>query len=324
MGTTAARSDVLAPSALEDAVVRSVMYAAVFAYPLSVSQLQSTLVGVAATASDIEACWSSSEYVRCRVGRREGYYFPLGHEHWVRERREREAESRVTLQRHRRLLLALCCVPFTRLVALSGSLAHLNGAASADLDLFVVTAPARTWSVTVAMVALAKLWGQRHVVCVNYVVSERRLSVEPQDLFTANQILHLRPLVGADVYERFVDANPFVARFYPNRTKGGGVLRSKADEAGASSGAELVHPGPWLSAAKRAAEALGRLGPAQLAEWVCRGLYGWYLRRQAGAWPSPDQVRLQPECLKLHTHSHRRRVLRSYEGAVRSTENYEA
>ncbi len=85
-------------------------------------------------------------------------------------------------------------MPFVRMVALSGSLAHLNAEGSADLDLFVITAPHRVWSVTVATVVLSKLLGWRKRLCMNYVVSERALAIEPQDLFSANQIIHLRPV----------------------------------------------------------------------------------------------------------------------------------
>ena len=47
-------------------------------------------------------------------------------------------------------------MPFVRMVALSGSLAHLNAEGSADLDLFVITAPHRVWSVTVATLVLVE------------------------------------------------------------------------------------------------------------------------------------------------------------------------
>ena len=40
--------------------------------------------------------------------------------------------------------------------------------------------------------------------------------LDQQDLFSASQIIHLKPLVGEDTFRRFVAANPFVSRFYPN------------------------------------------------------------------------------------------------------------
>ena len=104
-------------------------------------------------------------------------------------------------------------MPFVRMVALSGSLAHLNAEGSADLDLFVITAPHRVWSVTVATLVLAKLLGWRKRVCMNYVVSERAMAIEPADLFSANQIIHLRPIVGHHVFDRFVEVQSVRAGF---------------------------------------------------------------------------------------------------------------
>ena len=69
---------------------------------------------------------------------------------------------------------------------------------------------------TVATLALAKLRGWRKRVCMNYVVSENALSIEPRDLFSANQIIHLRPIVGRRVFQRFVEQNAFVREAYPN------------------------------------------------------------------------------------------------------------
>src|SRR6185436_14852816 len=127
---------------------------------------------------------------------REGFFFPAGRGDLVAERRRREARSRVFLQEHARVLRLVCALPFTRLVALSGSIAHLNLEAEGDLDLFIVTKGRRVWTVTIAVLVLAKLLRRRRSVCANFVLADSHLAIEDQDLFTANQILHLKPLIG--------------------------------------------------------------------------------------------------------------------------------
>ena len=47
------------------------------------------------------------------------------------------------------------------MVALSGSLAHLNLQEGGDLDLFVVTRGRHAWTVCVALIVLARLMGRR-------------------------------------------------------------------------------------------------------------------------------------------------------------------
>ena len=80
----------------------------------------------------------------------------------------------------------------------------------------VVTSARRVWTLTVAALALARVFGWRKRLGLNYVVSERALWVAPADLFSANQIIHLRPVTGQETYRRFLEANRFVERFYPN------------------------------------------------------------------------------------------------------------
>ena len=186
-------------------------------------------------------------------------------------------------------------MPFIRMVALSGSLAHLNAEGSADLDLFVITAPRRVWSVTLAVLVMARLMGWRRHLCLNYVVSEEMMKIVPEDLFTANQIIHLKPVLGACVFYLCVKANGFVRGHYPNF--------ELPAASGADQPATIVER--FLSA-----------GPAQLGEKLARAIYGRHLRRKASTWQSRDEVRLEAECLKLHTSSHRAATLARFERAI--------
>jgi hypothetical protein len=175
----------------------------------------------------------------------------------------------------------------------------LNLEGDGDLDLFIVTRGRRVWSVTVAVLILAKLMRQRRIVCANFVVADSQLTLEQQDLFTANQVIHLKPLVGGDVFRKLLAANPFVARFYPNFQPSDPSTQR-----------------PAVARLKTAFEAVFR-GPSLVVELACRHAYGWYLRGRAGSWRSPEQVRLQADCLKLHTRSHRLSILDRFERAVR-------
>jgi hypothetical protein len=154
----------------------------------------------------------------------------------------------------------------------------------------------------VATILLAKLLGRRRTLCANFVLSDAALALGPQDLFTASQIIHLKPIVGEEVFRRLLRANPFVARFYPN-----------------FHAAPTSMPGLGTIAAlaplKRAVEWLGA-GPAAAVEALCRRLYRAYLTRRAATWQSPQQVRLERHCLKLHTQSHRDAVLTRFDRAV--------
>ena len=281
----------------ELAVLRSVIYASLFEYPLTLEQLHATLVGVRASQESIAAWWLKSDLLQSAVEHRDGWYFPAGRGDLIATRARREALSRDLLDRDRRILSFIAGMPFVRMVALSGSLAHLNAEGSADLDLFVIAAPKRVWSVTVAAVVLSKLLGWRKRLCMNFVVSEHAMKISPEDLFSANQIIHLRPVTGHAVFERFVDSNAFVRSFYPN--------------------CELMtDPKPQAPGPRSLLERALSLGAAQAAELIARTLYGWHLRRRSATWQSRDQVRLEPECLKLHTSSHRASIMERFDHAM--------
>ena len=296
--------------AQERAFQQSVIYASLFDYPLTVEQLRESLIGQAADESTLTNWYQCSPRLQAIIEFADGYYFPQGRHALVDTRQRREARSRQLLAAHARALALVTRMPFVRMVALSGSLAHLNADTGADLDLFVVAAPGRVWSVTVTTLALARLCGWRSKLCLNYVVSERALMVGPADLFSANQIIHLHPLTGIPVYRRFLAENRFVERFYPN-------FRARSAETAAD-----VRPGvgpgvgPGFSRAVSVLESVLNCTLAPLYERVCRVAYGWHLRRRSHLWRSRDQVRLEAECLKLHTHSHRQEVMEQFERAL--------
>ena len=279
----------------ERAVLQSVVYAALFDYPLTLSQLREALIGQVADEATIMRWFNSSAYLQRSVEYADGYFFPRGRRDLLRTRERREATSRTLLAELANPLRIITHMPFVRMVALSGSLAHLNADADADLDLFVITSPHRVWTTTVATLALARVLGWRKRLCLNYVISERALWIAPADLFSANQIVHLHPLTGEAAYRRFLDANLFVERFYPNFER-----RRVASPAQARS---------WL-------EPLFDYTVGPVVEQLCRLVYRTHLRRRAHTWKSRDQVRLEPECLKLHTQSHRREVMERFERAL--------
>jgi hypothetical protein len=290
-------------SPAELAIARSVIYASLFDYPLTLEQLHQALLESDQTQGEILATYASSEMLQAIVECREGFFFPRGRRELLTERRLREARSGAFLDRHHRLLTLVSFLPYVRMVALSGSIAHLNLEGDGDLDLFIVTRGRRVWSVTVAVLILARLMRQRRIVCANFVVADTQLALEQQDVFTANQVIHLKPLVGGSLFRELLAANPFVARFYPN---------FRPPEPGAFPFQLRV----GLVRLKAALEVVLR-GPSLMAELVCRHAYSTYLRGRARSWRSPEQVRLQADCLKLHTRSHRQSILERFDRAVR-------
>jgi hypothetical protein len=288
-------------TANELAILRSVVYASLFEYPLTLDELHVSLIESNAGAEEILATYWASPALQRAIAYADGFFYPVGRDNLLAERRLREARSRAFLRRYRRVLRFIAAVPFTRLVALSGSIAHLNLERGGDIDLFIVVRGRHAWMVTLMVLLLTKALRSRRVVCVNFVLSDDCLELEAQDLFTANQVIHLRPLIGAQVLDDLIAKNPFVTHIYPNA------------RAAASQELEGFSSNRGVPLVKRILE---RALASPMFEAVCRRFYGRHLRRRAGMWRTPDQVRLGDGVLKLHARSHRPAVLERFEAAV--------
>jgi hypothetical protein len=214
-------------------------------------------------------------------------------------RRERRHHTCGLLRRHRRALALLARCPFVRLVGLTGACAHDN-ASDDDVDVFLVTRSGRAWAVYLAVIALSRLLGVRRTLCVNYVVDESEMSVPEHDVFTACELVGLRPLAGRETYCRLVRANAWIARFFPNFF----FDRHAAD----AQGVPAAGAAPWI---ERALD----MGPAQALERLSRWLIGARLRRKAGNAPG---LALSAGRLKLHLLDHRAPMLAAWQEAERA------
>ena len=238
-------------------------------------------------------------FLRERLALTEELVHPQGQEAWVELRRMRGARADALVLRHRRALALLARCPFVRLVALSGGCAHGN-ASDDDVDVFLVVKRARAWCVFAAVMLVAKAFGLRRTLCVNYVVDEAAQGLPERDVFTASEIVGLRPLAGAEGYERFLAANAWAFDLFPNFAR---------------HGRRPVGIGP--AGAPRWCEALLDLGPAPALEWTARRVLGAYLGRKArGALG----VVLEPSRLKLHLHDHRPELLSAFDAATAGAE----
>ena len=74
----------------------------------------------------------------------------------------------------------------------------------------------KVWTVALSLVILSRLMRRRKLVCANFLLADSHLVLDQHDLYTASQVLHLRPVIGAETQARFIEANPFVHEWFPN------------------------------------------------------------------------------------------------------------
>jgi hypothetical protein len=245
----------------ELAIARSVIYASLDERPLTLEELHRSLVGSEQTLAEVLSVYEGSEMLRALIECRDGSFFPAGRADLLDERRRREARSRAFLDRHALLLGLICCLPFVRLVALSGPISRFNLEAGGDIDLFIVARGRHVWSTASAVRVLAGIMSRRCMVRAKVIVDEAHLSLGRQDHVAADHLLHLRPLVGAHVLQDVFAANPCVAQFHPNAPLSG------------VSGAPRPRDPRLVVAARTVLELVVGL-PSPIVEAVCRWVHG--------------------------------------------------
>lgn len=286
---------------LEEAVLKTVLYADIFSFPLTASEIHHFLIAHRPfELAEIQAVLETSAALRDHLEQREGYVACKGRETLLSTRLERDQAATALLPTalwYGRLLAAL---PFVRMVGLTGALAMRNPAhVTDDIDYVLVTAPGRVWTARAFAILLVRLGRLRGVtLCPNYVLSETTLSHAPGNLYIAHEVTQVLPLYGQAVYEALRAENAWVGDCMPNAT----------------------HPfhdvptsqlGTGLRLLKSALEAI-------LSGWLGDRLEAWEYRRKQAKFAAQMQQRAQhaaqidAERVKGHFNDHGHPVLRQY------------
>lgn len=145
--------------------------------------------------------------------------------------------------RYRSYIKLLSLFPQIKLVGLSGSISMMNAGEEDDIDLFIITAKNRLFTGRFIALMLAQVMGLRRnrkagvsqvaknlypsllqsshkdKVCLNLFFDESNLKVPKfkQTEFVGHEVLQMKPIiVKGNVYERFLEANKWVFRLFPN------------------------------------------------------------------------------------------------------------
>ncbi len=144
------------------------------------------------------------------------------------ENRWKESEKKLKSWRFRLYIKLLKLLPFIKLVGLSGTISMKNAKKDDDIDLFIITERGRLFigrflAVLIAFImGLKRSLGQKRAknkVCLNLFFDETNLKIPDlkKTEYVAHEVLQMKPIINKDyVYEKFLRANQWVKRFYPN------------------------------------------------------------------------------------------------------------
>lgn len=290
---------------LEAAILRTVLYADVFNFPLTLPEIHHFLIADQPfTLEVIRACLTESAFLRQRIESDQTYYACAGRSEIIALRHTREAISSTLWPVAVGYGRWLARLPFVRMVALTGALAMQNAAHPGDdIDYLLVTAAGRVWlarGLAVILVRIARLGGTQ--LCPNFVLAETALAQGRRDVFIAHEVTQMVPLYGRELYEQFRDANVWVQTHLPNAE---GYFRR-----------ETAYQMGW---AGRLTKRLGEfiLG-GKLGDWLENWEHRRKLRRFAADLQTPrSAAKLDHTQVKGHFQDHGTHVLEAYAARLR-------
>ena len=238
---------------LDAAILRTVLYADVFEFALRVDELHHFLMSPHPVSLEaVRRALNESPTLRDALVQSGGRVVLTGRESLLRLRDQRDSLAAQLWPKAAAAGHWLACVPFVRMVAVTGALAMDNPAhLSDDFDYFIVTAPGRVWLarlLIIGVVRLSRLWGWP--ICPNFVLAADSLAQRRRDVYIAHEIAQAVPLADSGgLYAAFRAANEWTFDHLAN--------------------AESPFPRVTPSPAGRVGRELKRLG-----EWIFGGRLG--------------------------------------------------
>jgi hypothetical protein len=290
--------------AIETAILRTVLYADVFKFPLTPREIHHFLISdKPVTAEQVEHTLENSPTLKQHIRQAQGYIVCVGHEDMIEVRASHERASQKLMPLALRYGTWLARLPFVRMVALTGALSMRNAVENDDLDYLLVTMPGRVWMARACAIVLVRLVRLRGTeICPNYVLAEDTLVQKRQDVFIAHEVTQMVPLYGHDIYRAMRAANLWVSDHIPNAD---GVFYAQQEQS----------IGAVWTGFKRAVESLfaGRLGNA-VEQWE----YNRKLRRFATKMQQPNSAaQIDASHVKGHFEDHGSWALREYHARLK-------
>lgn len=212
---------------MEKAILKTLIYANIFDYPLKGYEVHKWLISRKDSFQKVQKGLDKL-FTKKKIGKESDYYFLKG-KNTLRLKRIRNAKfSKSLLIKANIVSNVLRLVPWIKLVGISGGLAMENAHKKDDVDLFIVTAKGRLWLSRFLAVLLLTVLNVRRAretknvcgkFCLNLFISEDDLEQDKKDLYTAHEVLQMKPLWQRNgMYKKFLEENGWAFRYLPNWT----------------------------------------------------------------------------------------------------------
>lgn len=212
---------------MEKAILKTLLYANIFDYPLKGYEIHKWLIGRKANLTQVERALKKLVQ-RSKIKDQSEYYFLPRRKKLVITRKRKEKQSSGYLRKAKVLTLILKIIPWIKLVGISGGLSMDNASRKDDIDLFIIVSINRLWISRFLSIIILDLMGVRRKVntskskvggklCLNIFLQEDKLEQKKKDIYTAHEVLQMKVLWQRQgIYSRYLEDNEWAFKFLPN------------------------------------------------------------------------------------------------------------
>lgn len=217
-------SNSMEKNTLTSSIIKTLCYAQIFSYPLTVSELWQYLIHHKKVSREefvlhLHQNKDIFEHIQ-------QYVVLPGDKKLIASRTQRAFESRHKLAKAIWISQILSYIPTIKLIAISGSLAMYNAKKEDDIDLFFITAKNTLWGTRLAVNMVLFMLGEKRnrrdrlatdKICPNMFISENALEMKTHNLYMAHEVSQIKVMfTREDMYHTFLAQNKWVLRFLPH------------------------------------------------------------------------------------------------------------
>jgi len=164
-----------------------------------------------------------SEYIRKYLDEYQGFYFLRGRKELVEQRIERNKISEKKFKIIRKVCQLIRCVPFVRMIAVTGAVAMKNADRYSDLDLLIAIKGGKIFTGRILVTTFVHMLGMRRYgkkitnrVCLNYFITDQSLEISLKDLFSSSEYSFIVPVFGWECFQEFQRKNEWIRNYREN------------------------------------------------------------------------------------------------------------
>ncbi len=202
-----------APKNIHQAILSTLAYFDVFDYPMKSQEIHKFL-GIPVNINEVEEALQRHE----NSWPNSNGYFALSDINTKLEKRLADEKRSTALfgmaLKNGKIIQKM---PFTRCVCISGSMSKYVLQEDGDIDYFIIAKSHSIWLCKAFLKLYKKFFlkNSREYFCINYIVSDEKMCIQEQNIFTSTEIATLIPLSNEKLFNTFLDQNQWITQYLP-------------------------------------------------------------------------------------------------------------